>query len=103
MLATVAPLHVTAQGGGATGFNGLHHPTLRARQGRIVLGTIRLAVAAQYMRHLQGKPLHGLEGLEVLGCRGRLRRRQWVRQQIEWTLGRANLRGGDAQVARGRR
>jgi len=99
MLATVAPLQVTAQGGGATGFDGLHHAALRARQGRIVLDTIRLAIAAQHVRHLQGGPLHGKKRLKVLGRGCRLRWWQRVRQQIQWARGRTDLRDGDTQVA----
>ena len=99
--AGIAPFQVTAQGSGATRFNSDHHTTLRARQGRLVLGTIRLAVAAQHLRHLQGGPLHGPECLERLG---RWSRRRWQRagQQSQRTLGRADSRGGDAQVARRR-
>ena len=94
MLAGVAPLQVTAQGGGATGLDGLHHATLRTGQRRIVLGAIRLAIAAQYMRHLQGGPLHGWQRSEVLGWGCRLRWRQRVRQQIQRTRRRADLGDG---------
>ena len=94
MFAGVALFPMTAQGGGATGFDGVHYTALRAGQRRLVLGTIRLAVAAQHVRHLQGEPRHRKGRLEGLRC-GR-RRWQRVRQQIERALSRADLRGGDA-------
>ena len=100
MFAGVALFPMTAQGGGATGFDGVHCTALRARQRRSVLDTIRLTVAAQHMRHLQREPRHGKERLKALrrGCW----RRQRMRQQIQRAFGRADLRGGDTQVTRGR-
>jgi hypothetical protein len=64
-----------------------------------VLDTIRLAIAAQHVRHLQGGPLHGKKRLKVLGRGCRLRWWQRVRQQIQWARGRTDLRDGDTQVA----
>jgi hypothetical protein len=45
MLTGVALLDVTTQGSSAAGFDGMHHTALRRRQGRIMLGSICLAVA----------------------------------------------------------
>jgi len=67
MLATIAPLQVTTRAA-VDRFQWLASHDVARTTRRIVLGTIRLAVAAQHLRHLQGDPLHGSERLEVLGC-----------------------------------
>jgi len=103
MLAAVACLDVPAERSGAARGDRPHDAPLRIRQRRLVLSTIRCTVAAEDIRHFEPGSLHEKRGLEVLRWFRRLRRRQWLGQQVQRAAGGTDLGDRHAKITRGGR
>ena len=97
MAAAVTLFDVAAERGGAALLDGRHHTALRRRQGGPDLGPERIAVTAEDFRHRERGAWHGRRSVDALDGEG-----DRLREQVQWTLGRADRGGRQLQVA-GRR
>jgi len=94
--AIVALLNVTAERGRPALFDRGHGGTLRPGQCRPVLFSIGIAVAAEYIRHLRSRKVHG--GSEVRRYLVWRPQGNQMWQQVQRTGRRTDMAGGDAQI-----